>query len=353
MGAYKEIAIAEVYRNAAGETQVHDSVRICPSFGVIYYTSVDLGYPAVRSATQELPQADGVLDQTAYTGARSVSIGLKILNNAFGDLPTKEGWSPLVGWNSASWWVRYLSSWVTASRRVRLYLRDDTGHYSWMPLVGNQAPSAVSRESAWNRDMLLSFTNPTGKLYSFSRSQDATMDGRNVVRVRQTNVQVAGRPYPQVYEPWPDPPPPASPYPQKTYPPRPGATNIIYEGSVSNGFLARVHVVGSIAMEGPAITVTAPDDSVSEMALSPLLELAPGTIVEFDSNAKTIRSYPASSPSTVSDRDGYKIGALTWPQLKPGFKIGYPQGRNLIEFTMTAGDPECYAEIFYQNADLY
>lgn len=349
MGVYKEIALAHTFVNTAGNTEVYDSIRITPSFGAIWYTSLDLGYPAVRSVTQEMPQADGVLDQTMYAGARAVSLGLKILNNAYGPKPAEEGWSPLIGWNSAQWWVRYLASWVTPSRRVRLYLTDDTGASFWCPLVGAQAPSAVARESAWSRDMLLSFTNPTGKLYRFDTSKSATLDGRATVRIRQSSVQLPGRTYPQVYEAEPTPPATTA---QKSYPPHPGADEVLYEGGVPNGFLVKVYAVGSTNMTGPSIAVRAPDDTVGRMALDPRLEFAPGTIVEFDSNARTIRSYPASDPDAVSDRDGYKYGELTWPMLKPGFKLGYEPGRNLIEFTITAGDPECYAEVIYQAAEI-
>lgn len=340
MGAYREIALVESYTDAVGAIHVSDSFRICPSAGAVWYQTVDLGYPAVRSAVQDMPQADGTLDQTAYMGARAVSIGLKILNNAFGDLPERSGWDPAVGWNNATWWVRYLTGWVTAARRVRLYLKDDTGVTMWCPLVGSQAPSAVSRESAFNRDMLLSFTNPTGKLFTYDTSDGATIDGRTYVRIAQTSTGVGGRTYPQDYVP-----------PQKTYPVGAGATEVVYDGTVSNGFLARVYATGSTPMTGPKIRMYGPDDSVSEMSLSPLLQIAPGTIVEFDTVGKSVRSFPSNNPSVVSDLDGYKLSTV-WPVLKPGFKLGYPPGRNAVEFSVASGDPGCYLDVIYQAANL-
>lgn len=335
------MALVETYLDEGGNTCVLDSLRITPSFGSIYYQTVDLGYPTSRVSSIELPQADGSFNQTQYSGDRSVSVAVTVRQDAFGPLPQQYSWDSSIGWNSASWWVRYISGWVTAARRVTLYMRDDSGMSFWMPLVGNQAPSAVGRESSHNREMLLNFTNPTGKLYAFDESENATLDGRTSVRIRRAGDDVIGRFY-------------AEDYP-KTYPPLPGGSYVDYKGSVPNGFIARIHVLGTGGLHSPIITVTAPDGSVSTVSLWPTYVIPVGTIVEFDTNAKTVTSYLATSPDTIVDRDEYKYGPLTWPTLKPGRAIGQPPGRNPVsfEYTVNTGDPtDTYLEVIYSSAHL-
>src|SRR3982751_289322 len=114
IGAYREIALVETELDDAGDMRVLDSFQITPSFGAVYYQTLDLGYPAFRTASQDNPQADGTYNQTEFMSDRAVSLAVMIRNNAFGDAPTQYGWPAEIGWNSAAWWVRYLSAWVTA-----------------------------------------------------------------------------------------------------------------------------------------------------------------------------------------------------------------------------------------------
>lgn len=341
IGSYREVALVDTYVDSSGNSQVFDSVRITPSFGAFFYQTIDLGYPTVRTATQDNPQADGTFNQTQFFGDRSVAIALKILNNAFGTAPAQYNWDSSIQWNSATWWVRYLTAWVTASRRVFLYTKDDVGKTQWIPLVGASAPSVVSRDSANFRDILLTFTNPTGKVYSFDPTPQSTIDGRSLQRIRQSSINFLGRSYPHGFD--------------VTYPLPPPPIAVRYKGTVSNGFIGRVHVLGGTAT-APTITMTSPDGTTGSMSLSSSLSLPAGTIVDFDTNAKTVKSYPAATPDVVSDRDEYKAGPLTWPQLRPGFRLGQEPGINTVDFSLgsatgTAAD-DTYLEIIWNDADL-
>lgn len=338
IGSIREMALVDTYLDEGGNVCVLDSLKLTPSFGSIYYQTVDLGYPAARVMSQENPQADGTFNQTAYFGDRAVAIGVTVRQDAYGTKPQQYGWDANINWNSATYWVRYISSWVTAARRVTLYMRDDSGLAFWCPLVGNQAPSAISRESAYNREVLLSYTNPTGRMYSFDESSTATPDGRTSVRIRKEGVGVEGRYYPETYE--------------RSYPELPGATYVDYNGTVPNGLIARIHVLGGVTMSQPSITVTAPDGTTTTVTLWSDYAIPSGTIVEFDTNAKTVRSYLASSPDDVTDRDEYKYGPLTWPILKPGRAVGDPPGRNYVSFDYASGGEDSYLEVIYSNAHL-
>jgi hypothetical protein len=340
IGAYRKIALVEVTTDDAGNSRVVDSFQISPSFGVVWYQTVDLGYPGFRTASQDNPQADGTYNQTEFMSDRSISIGLTIRNNAFGSLPTDFGWDSSIGWNSAAWWVRYLSAWVTAARRIHLFFEDDLGRQVWAPLVGASATSAVSRDSAFNRDMLISFTDPTGKLYSFHEGDGggATRDGRLLRSIRQSTIGVPGLDVTAV------------PFPI-TFPADPPPTIIDYDGTVPNGVLLRIHT-GASVMTHPKVTFTAPDGSQTSVEVDEGLDIAANTTVEIDTNAKSIKSYADSDPSVVSDLDGYKAGPLTWPVLKPGYVLTGPRGRNTIDFDIDSGDTNAALEVIYSEAHL-
>jgi hypothetical protein len=134
IGALQQMALVETYVASDGLTKVRDSFRLTPSFGAVYYQGADMGFPEVRASVQDNPQSDGTYDETQYLGARSVAITGVVFNNAFGDEPTLSGWDARIGWNSASWFCRYLSAWANPARRSRhLSMRSPTptGPSSW------------------------------------------------------------------------------------------------------------------------------------------------------------------------------------------------------------------------------
>lgn len=332
LGAFEQMALVETYVGSDGLTTVRDSFRLTPSFGAVYYQTVDLGFPDVRSSVQDNPQADGTYDETRYLGARTIAITGTVLNNAFGDTPELSGWDPSIGWNSASWFCRYLSSWANPARRCRLYFTDDSGASRYLDIRGDSFSAPVDQTAHAYRSFQIGFVNPSGKIYSFSTDADATADGRNRQRIRQSSFDVPGRAYPEV-----------GPY-RRQYPSLVGAESVDYGGTVSNGFVANIYT-SSQPMTGPRLSVTSPDGTVQTIGITGYT-IPAHSVVTVDTLERTI---------TTSDGlslDEYKTAPLQWPQLRPGITSGRARGYNTIGFTIASGASDAYVEILWNDADL-
>lgn len=332
-GAVEQLALVETYVGTDGLTRVRDSFRFTPSFGAVYYDSVDLGFPEVRGSSQGNPGADGTYDETRYTGARSVAISGKVLQNAFRDAPARYGWDPQIGWNSASWFIRYLSAWAYPARRSRLYFTDDSGAPKFLDVRGDSFTAPIDKASANVRDWQMGFINPSGKVYSLATGEGATADGRFRTLIRQSSIDLPGRIYPE-----------PAPY-VRNYPTLPiGGTAVQYRGSVPNGFIANVYTA-SRAMTDPRLTVTAPDGSIQSIGISGY-SVPANSVITFDTTERTINT------SLGDSLDQFKTAPLQWPQLRPGFSPGQTPGRNGITLTVTASAPDAYVEILWNDADL-
>jgi hypothetical protein len=278
-GAYQQLALTETYIDAFQYIRVNDSFPICPSFGVVWYTSVDLGFPDVRDSVQANPQRDGTLDQTQYTGARNVTIEGVVLNEAFDDDPELYGWPTDVQWNSASWWVSLLSAWASPARRYRFYFTDEIGRSRFVDVRGDSFTSSTNKISGGYREFQLNMVNPSGKIYQFLSGEGASPDGRNNVPIKLSAAPDAGRAYPE-----------AGPY-IRNYPPASiGLSAVHYEGSVPNGCLIQLYT-GTSTMQAPRVTFTAPDGLTSTVGLTTMPSAIPArTTVYIDTVTRTITS---------------------------------------------------------------
>ena len=242
-GAFRQLAVAETYLQD-GEIKVKDSFPICPSFGVVWYREVDLGFPDVRSSVQDNPESDGTFDSTRYIGAREVSITGVVIENAFGDLPDTEEWPPEVAWNSASWFCTLLSSWASPARRYRFYFHDGI-RSRFMDCRGDSFSVNADRNGGEFREFQLGMVNPSGRIYTFAEGEGTTEDGRYAVDIRAAAADVAGRSYLLTY-------PRVYPTVSGT-----GASAVFYTGTIPTGFVAEIYT-GSSPLTGPRITVTDP-----------------------------------------------------------------------------------------------
>jgi hypothetical protein len=332
IGAYRQMALVETYVDVDGVIKVRDSFRITPSFGAVYYQSVDMGFPDVRASVQDNPQSDGTYDETRYIGARSVSISGVALNNAFGDDPAQSGWDPRVGWNSASWFCRYLSAWASPARRYRLYFTDDSELPRYLDVRGDSFSAPVEKTSEYYRSWQLGLVNPSGKIYSFDTGPGSTSDGRTLQRIRKADINTLGRSYPEI-----------GPY-NRSYPVVVGKTALNYGGSVSNGFQARINTLAA-TMTDPRITVTSPDLSRQSIGITGYTVPAYAMMV-----IDTIERTVTVNGVNVSQ---YLQAPLQWPRLSPGITTSTTgRGYNSISFTYSSGAPNAYVDIVYNNADL-
>lgn len=119
----------------------------------IVCTSWDLGSPAVRESVTDQPSADGVIDRTSFTGARSVTFDLVV----FGDRDQ----SPYA-------YLDRLTAMTHPRVRPRLLVvrnSPEARGQTWeMELRGNPYSISFGRAAAAKLDLQLSFSAPLGYL---------------------------------------------------------------------------------------------------------------------------------------------------------------------------------------------
>lgn len=346
MGAIKQLALVETYVEPVSRLlKVNDSFPITPSFGAVWYRTLDLGFPDTRSSVQENPQNDGTHDETQYTGARSITVEGVVLGDAFGSAPSLYTWDPEVKWNSASWWVSLLSSWASPARRFRLYFTDETGRSRFMDVRGDAFNAEVAKNSDQVREFQLQMVNPSGKIFSFDDRPGASADGRTVYQIKITSTATPGRAYPET-----------APY-LRNYPAASGGElGINYQGTVANGCIIEVDS-GSGTLNAPRFTFTAPNGEVSSIGLQAMTAAIPaGQTLRFDTTERTVTVTPTNATGvTPVNYAQYLAAPLQWPQLKPGINRTQQgaKGYNKVEFTASpAAASDAVARVLYHSADL-
>lgn len=311
-GSIEEMALAEIYKDPLdGLFKVARSFRLTPSFGVVWYTGVDLGFPEIRSATRDNPDSSGTYDETAYHGARAVSLDLIVLQDAFVDVYGSDEWDNSIDWNSDSYWVSRLGGWMSPELRPRLYFRmkGQSGNARFLDLRPASMSPPIGRGS--HREVQLQFVNPSGKILDFDETTAATRDGRTRNEIRQSGVSNPGRTYPEVYP--------------KSYPDiARGSSAISYSGTVSNSFIARIWSDPGVATVDPRITVTGEDGASRTIGFSGLT-IPAGQFIEIDTGERTVNMN--GNPDLRQNQ--YLAAPLAWPVFKPGL--------NQIDFTVGAG----------------
>jgi hypothetical protein len=134
--------------------------------------SWDLGAPEVRSTMAENATADGTLDTSGYTGARTVTMDLQILGDTF--------YSPYA-------YAERLAAMTHPARRPKLFITRNSpearGQQWELQLRGNPFSISYGRRAAAMLEMQLSFTAPLGYLlgplqgYESTWASDTTSTG--------------------------------------------------------------------------------------------------------------------------------------------------------------------------------
>jgi hypothetical protein len=346
-GAFKRLAVAETYRDKHGDLLVKDSFPICPSFGVVWYREVDLGFPDVRSSAQEFPDADGTLDSTQFTGARSLSLSGVVINDAFGPVPENDGWPTDVSWNSASWFCTLLSSWASPARRYRFYFDDEFGRSRFMDVRGDSFSATADGTGEAYREFQLGMVCPSGKVYSFSTGPGSTSDGRHAQRLSAFPQDEPGRSYDLT--------------PPRTYPTDSliGAQEVFYRGSVATGFVCEIYTGAASTLRGPRITVIGPTGQAQSIGLDPAFTIPEDTDVVFDTTARTVIMRERNASTSVS-LEQYLAAPLQWPVLQPGRNPllgdqGRKLGWNKFDYDQAVGAPAADLTITakWYDADLH
>lgn len=345
IGSFHQVALAETYVDPRdGTIRVNDSLSITPSFGAIWYRTIDLGFPDVRTSMQERPEADGAFDETRFHGSRSLSLEGIVLEGAFGNLPETWSWPPDVPWNSASYWISELSSWASPSRRYRFYFTDEKGRSRFIDVRGDNFTAATDMDEYSFRQFQLGMVNPSGRIYSFATGEGATADGRWEQEIK-LQANETGRPYPRDYD--------------YAYPP--GATGvqaIQYKGTVATGCLIRFHT-GSSTLTGPRFTITAPNGFQQSIGFSSGLVVATNTMLLIDTQNRTVTTQ-ADNATEATNVAQFLQAPMQWPQLRPGIdrsntsSSGQSKGHNSVTFS-AASAPAANARltVVWADADLF
>lgn len=343
-GAIRQLALVQTYVDPPTKTvMVGDSLAITPSFGCVWYRTVDLGWPDVRSSIQEAPSADGSFDTTQYTGSRSIEITGVVIGDAYGNSPQEYGWPTDVGWNSASWWLSRLAAWASPSRRYRLYLTDESGVQRYLDVRGDSFASSFEKQSADVREFTLGLVCPSGKLFTFDTSPSASPDGRTVTKIQPGSSAKPGRVYPEL-----------GPY-LRNYPPAAGGSNMVsYRGTVPAPFTCSVYTSDAV-MTRPRLTVTAPDGTQRTVGLDGVT-IPARTTITIDTAERTVTMREDNS-TTDQPLAAYLTAPLSWPVLKPGQNYAVAgaagsSGYNAVSFTAASLAATTTITILHNAADL-
>lgn len=337
-GSVQEMALVETRREVlSGLYMVRRSLKLTPSFGAIWYNSLDLGFPEVREASRNNPDSSGTYDETAYHGARSVAIELTVLQDAFVGVYGAEDWDPDVDWNSDAEWITELTSWMSPELRPRLFfkMKGQRGNARFVDLrAGNFSAPITGGQS---RPVQMQFINPSGKIYDFDTSTAATNDGRTRNEIRQTEAINDGVD-----------PPFAMPlvFPDAAR----GISKVLYKGAVANGFIARIYSDPLIVTENPRLTVTAPDGTSRTIGFNGLT-IPAGQFIEIDTNERTANL----NGNPTLRQNQYLAAPLSWPVFRPGVNEDGEKGINTVDFTVGSGDlvgALAYVETLHYNAYL-
>lgn len=338
-GHIAEMALVQTTPNSGnnGLRSVINSLQLSPMTGWGGYTDIDFGTPEIDAIVTPYSDRSGTFNETQFHRASAVSISMALVDD----------WFPSVGaelwpreFNKSSYWIQRLGYWTSSRTRSMLYWRykDRTEAY-WMPLVGSGMSNSIGISDRGVRYTQLNFTNPDGQIYKFDNTYDLTgdqslalKDGRSRTLVYYGGSQVGGFTLPITF-----------PF---------GFTSggvagsvdpalINYQGTVENGFIARIysgttaptynarlnvtHVdtgeVQSIgfqaATSGPTSAANIPTRTVGSTA----------QFVEIDTNKRS--ALMNADPN--SRQNGYLSTPLNWPVLRPG--------ANRLAFTVN-GQPD-------------
>lgn len=308
-GHIQQMALALV-REVSGLPRVVDSYLITPTNRAVAYQALDLGSPEVRAVSQPMPDGDGTLDFSRYTGASAVSLTLSVFDQAYTVTQSRmDGFRP--EWNSASWHIQRLNRFLGGSQpgtRTYLYFTmSGESRPHLVPLTQGRMVALIDGEQHDERVVLLQFVNPDGKLYAFEHRPGAGFDGRSKVEIGV----VTGDDAPGIVFPvtWP-----------VTWPADATGTGqraLVSRGMVDTVMVAQVNS-GSGPLGDPRITVRHYDDDGIE-------DFAPQTI------GLTGYSLPAGQFLTIDGRSreiylGYSranrlggfLGDPTFPVIRPG-----------------------------------
>ena len=243
-----------------------------PGVGLLHVTEVDYGFPEPRAVEEPIPNADGMRDDTAYFGARVITLTGKVAI----DWQARDG-QP----RQRQAAMDQLAPFLRPSVRPWLYSRFDDGTVKRILVRADD----LSRPQIANvQDLAVSFKAPTGLFES---------DPENEIRM-VPEVPVAGRVYNLEHN--------------RVYPPGSGTASLVTnEGNACADWTCRIFG----PCEAPAIV----NVTTREAVILSGLTLGVGQFVEVSSRDRTVLAdgLPESSRWHVVD-----FRNTTWWQLPPG-----------------------------------
>jgi hypothetical protein len=309
VGHIAELALVEV-RLKSGNWTVVRSIKLAPSFGAIWYTDMNLGFPEFDVVSTPFMNANGTFDETRYHRQRAISISLKVLDRWFPETRTFT-WDQR--WDSSWYWLRELGRWCVPDKRYRLYWRTKAPESIayWTDLRGDSIDAPIAMTARDYRDVQLNFVSPSGRIYQMDETPPpgSTIDGRRSHGVPFAGLEAQGIVFPLEADGAGN----LMDFPGISYG---NGEPLVYDGTVSTGFVAQIFADPLLPLWNPKLVVTSPSGRISSIGFQGL-EVDSNHMVEIDTTRMTVRLM--APPYEVGESvEQYLIGPLTWPQLEPG-----------------------------------
>ena len=257
---------------------------------------MDLGYPATRASVDDAPDANGTIDSTAYFGARTVTVSLKLRPPA---LSSREAMRMRV------------RSFTNPALRPIMYVTLDDGVERQMMLRGSSLSSPI--RTIGYAPVVVQWVAPYGIL------ETATLNTADVNPV--SAAAELGRAYDLTFN--------------RAYPVSPtiGSATVTAGGTVESSPVIRVY--------GPCTNPVLYNDTQGKVLSFSSLTINAGEFLEIDVRNKTIR---LNGLSTSNQYSKLVFPTSQWWTLAPG--------RNTVRFVPATSSGACVAQIQWRDAWL-
>jgi hypothetical protein len=327
--------LADVTPNVAGQVQqcflydpsTADLLRITPNQAGIWLNDLDLGFPVIREVTASNPGRNGEYDQTAFMGARSISLSLTVMAAADASGTVQP----------PGYWLEVLRAWIAdPSSRFRLgyQLIGQRQRFATVRPSDATAPMVGSGVGRSSISVQLTLRSPDGLLWEQNPLPNdlAVLQGGTLIgdgrfeRIIPQAVAGSGITFPLTF--------PVTFPAQST-----GVVTIPYQGTARSA--PEIRIVG--ACTDPVVTALNPDGTARGQIAFTGLTLAGTDELRLDFSARTAVRLASGA---ISSNVRQAMTSWSWFDLMPGSTATNSYNRLMFQ----VGSGTATARVYWLNA---